>query len=112
MKIIERMLSIMNDKNLKAKELAEYLNVRQSVVSTWKTRATNPPAEYIIQICEFLNVEPYFLLTGKNVTRTQSEIEIIYEQLNEEYKIIAKHELKKLIKEQHEENNKDFKSIG
>jgi len=54
----------MKEKKLKSNELARVLGVRPSVISSWKTRNTNPPSENIIQICEFLNVTPTYLLKG------------------------------------------------
>lgn len=64
MKIIERLFIELDKSGKKASELAEHLNVRKSVLSNWKSRGTNPPAEYIVPICEFLELDILYFLTG------------------------------------------------
>lgn len=65
MSIVERIFSILEEKNLKSIELSKILNVGTGQISTWKKRNTDPPAKYIPQICEFLGVSYDYLLTGK-----------------------------------------------
>lgn len=65
MTIVERLFYLLKQKKLKASDLARHLNVQKSVISNWKTRGTNPPSEFIVPICEFLNVDISFMLTGK-----------------------------------------------
>ena len=65
MSINERMFLLLSERNLKYKDLADHLNINKTVVSAWKSRKTNPPAEYIVQICKLLNVTTEYLLTGK-----------------------------------------------
>ncbi|MGN0710163.1 MAG: helix-turn-helix domain-containing protein [Anaerovoracaceae bacterium] len=64
MKIIDRMFSTMESKSLKSADLARVLEIRSSVISTWKSRGTNPPVEYTVRICEFLGVSLEYYLTG------------------------------------------------
>ena len=55
----------MKSKNKKQQALCKYLNINASTFTNWKLRNTDPPAKYVIPICEFLEVTPYYLLTGE-----------------------------------------------
>lgn len=67
MTINERLFSILKMKQLKQADLAKKLNVGQNVITAWKQRGNNPPAEYLVQICEFLDVSIQYLLgVGEN----------------------------------------------
>lgn len=70
MKIIDRVFLKLNEQNLKAVDLANFLGVNKSVISNWKTRSTNPPSELLVPICEFLKVDLQYLLTG---TQTETK---------------------------------------
>lgn len=80
----------MESKNIKSIELANELKISKSVVSSWKSRNNNPPAEMIEEISNFLNVSPMFLLTGKEIISDLSpeEISLInkYKNLSERNK--------------------------
>lgn len=65
MNVIERIVQIMEEKHLSQNELCRKLNIRDSTFSTWKIRNTDPPAKYILLICEFLGVSADYLL-GRN----------------------------------------------
>lgn len=78
MSIIERLLIILDKKNHKMSELCSFLNINTSTMANWKTRNTDPPAKYLIPICEFLNISLEYLLTGKETKKTPSS-----SQLNE-----------------------------
>lgn len=47
------------------KDLAMHIGVSTRTVSTWKTRGTNPGAEYIAGIAEFFSVSTDYILTGE-----------------------------------------------
>ena len=68
MSIINNLLNLLEQSNINQKELCTYLGVGTSTVSNWKTRGSDPPAKYIIPICEFLKVSPEYLLTGEERT--------------------------------------------
>lgn len=65
MSLINDILDVLNNKNKKQSELCAYLGINTSTMTNWKNRNTDPPSKYIIPICEFLDVTPYYLLTGK-----------------------------------------------
>lgn len=68
MSVIDNMLNLMKALDINQNELCDYLHIGTSTMSNWKTRGTDPPAKYIIPICEFLNVSPERLLTGNEST--------------------------------------------
>ena len=116
MSIIERIIAIMEYKKLKYSDLANFLNINKSVVSTWKKRKTNPPAELLVQICNFLQVSLNFLITGEeyemNLALDKNEEYIInlYRQLNDRNKIKLEGYIEDKIidQKQNEQKNKNI----
>lgn len=57
-------------------------------MTNWKNRGTDPPAKYIIPICEFLDITPYLLLTNKEssskneLSKDEQEMLDIYKGLS------------------------------
>lgn len=86
MVIIDRIFSLMEQKNIKNIELANKLEVRKSVISSWKSRKTNPPAEYIDKIAELLGVSISYIITGKDEYSDLSADEI---KLLEKYNVLT-----------------------
>lgn len=85
MSINERVFITLKEKHLKQKDLADYLGIAQSVITNWKTRGNNPPAEFLIQICEFLHISIYELLG----VPSNNELESIYNKLSPDDKAIV-----------------------
>lgn len=71
MTINEKIFTEIKEKSLKKADLARLLQVNTSVIATWEKRRTNPPAEYLVRICEFLNISIYELLGIKNENKIQ-----------------------------------------
>lgn len=63
--IIDNVLSYLDKKEIKQSDLCNHIGINTSTMTNWKNRKTDPPAKYIIPICEFLDISPYVLLTGK-----------------------------------------------
>lgn len=67
MTICQRMFDVLDrlpGKN--AAGLCKVLGVNTNQTTNWRQRNTDPPAKYIIPICEYLGVSVWFLLTGEN----------------------------------------------
>ena len=97
--IIDNIIEILEKKHLKQSDLCAYIGINTSTMTTWKSRKTDPPAKYIILICEFLNISPYVLLTGKekssstdNLSENEQEMLNIFSKFNdrEQIKLIGK----------------------
>lgn len=97
MTISERLFKTMKEKGVKAVDLAKKLKTNKSTISGWKSRGTTPPAEYIVPICELLEVSPYYLLTGeepaesfKPLTAEKAAVLKAYEDCSPERKEIVR----------------------
>jgi len=76
MTISEKLFAELDNKKIRQADLAKYLDVRNSVITNWKTRGTNPPSELIIHICKFLDISIFELL-GEKIEYTSEEQKII-----------------------------------
>lgn len=77
MTICERMFAIMKEKGIKSIDVANELNINKSIISAWKSRGTNPPSEYLVQICKLLDVTVNELLGDIQFKYTNEEDELI-----------------------------------
>ena len=85
MTINERLFNTLEEKSLKQSDLAAFLELSTGQITAWKKRGTTPPAEYLINICKFLNISIYDLLGAE----PNNQIEIIYSKLSSEDKAIV-----------------------
>lgn len=89
MNYCDKLFNIIDEKNLKQADLAKKLNVQKSVVSAWKKRKTNPPLEYLVQICEFLGVKvtEFLEINEDNLTNNEREMLNNFNKLSEREQI-------------------------
>ena len=66
MTICERIFGLLAESGRGQRDLAVYIGAPMSTVGSWKKNGSNPGAEYIPRIAEFLNVSTDYLLTGEN----------------------------------------------
>lgn len=103
MSIIERIILIIDKKSFTMSDLCRHLDIGTSTMTNWKKRNTDPPAKYIIPICEFLNVSANYLLTGIDECKNQevdNKVLKTFHQLNEDNQDIIIGKMKELLKEQ------------
>ena len=65
-----RVFQLLIDQKRKQKELANFLELNERNIATWKGRGTDPPAKLAFQIAEFFGVSVEWLLTGKERPHT------------------------------------------
>lgn len=99
-------------------DLCRYLGINTSTMTNWKNRGTDPPAKYITPICEFLDVDCEFLLTGKHITEKKTQISAddiewlsLIHQLPKEAQIEFRGEIKGYLKCLNEETVAADKSL-
>jgi transcriptional regulator with XRE-family HTH domain len=85
MTINERLFDTLEKKSLKQSDLANFLELSTGQITAWKKRGTTPPAEYLINICKFLDISIYELLDAE----PSSQIERIYFKLDQRDKDIV-----------------------
>ena len=85
MDICQNLNNILKERKITQKELCQQISIAESKLSYWLTKSKSIPSEYIIPICNYLNISPFFLLTGQEsdsknqITLSKEEIEFIKE---------------------------------
>ncbi len=64
MNISDRIFERLHELSMTQKEFSQETGIRQSTISEWKMKHTNPSAEKIMIICKVLKVSPEWLLSG------------------------------------------------
>ncbi len=64
MTISERIFERLEQLDMTQKELSKRTGIKETAISEWRKKKTNPSSEKIIPICEALNVTPEWLLSG------------------------------------------------
>ena len=62
METLNKIMEIMKEKNLKQKDLTDFLNLGKGTFTVWKSGKTNSYLRYIPKIAEFLGVSSDYLL--------------------------------------------------
>lgn len=64
--VVDRIFGTMKKKKITQQQLADYLEIGQSTVATWKKRDCPPPINFLTKIAELLNVSIDYLATGSD----------------------------------------------
>ena len=118
MTICERMFQVMEEKGLKAINLARKLDISTGVTTGWKQRGTDPPAKYISQICEFLDCSMDYLLTGQEtkkapvpeISENGREMLELFDQLPDRDQLLLIGRLREMVSPMLEVEKKDLAS--
>ncbi len=62
--IVERILKLMQARNITPKMMAELFGASSSLVSDWKSGRRNPTLEHVIKLSQIFNVSTDYILTG------------------------------------------------
>lgn len=63
--LIERILGLMKEREITAKELTEQAGLNHGAITDWKNGKSKPGTDAIVKIAEYFNVDAGWLLTGK-----------------------------------------------
>ena len=117
MDICQNLNNILKERKITQKELCQQISIAESKLSYWLTKSKSIPSEYIIPICNYLNISLSVLLTGQEkdsknqITLSKEEIEFIkeYRYLSEKSKSEIRNTLNHLYDiEKRMETNKEF----
>ncbi|MDE6789014.1 MAG: helix-turn-helix domain-containing protein [Ruminococcus sp.] len=75
MTISQRIFYLLKEQGKKQSELSDYAGISTSTISAWNKRGTDPPANLISTIADFLGVSSEYLLTGKEKSPQSIESE-------------------------------------
>ena len=65
MTILERILNMLDERDLHASDLCKSAGINYGTFNAWKNRGTTPSAEYIAPIADFFGVPERYILTGE-----------------------------------------------
>ena len=85
---MDRVESILKEKRLTQKELAEDLGLRRPTLSDWKKNGAVPAGDICIRIADYLGVSVEWLVTGKEAALSSEERTLLkqWKVLSEEQK--------------------------
>lgn len=86
MEINERIFYLLEKQGRTARELGDFIGVKPSSISAWKTEGSYPSSKYIIRISEFFKVSIDYLFTGESNTNVDVELTPQEQELVNTYK--------------------------
>lgn len=125
MTISERLFDEISRRNLTAYGLCKALGINPTTTTNWRQRNTDPPAKYILPICEFLGCSVEYLLTGEDagapvvikkepvpgISENGREMLALYEKLSERDQLLLLGRLQEMaspmLGDSWEKNQKD-----
>lgn len=97
MTIGERVLVLIHEKGMTQKAFSEKTGIPQSTMSSWKTKKQNPGIDKLKVICDVLEVDPLYLVSGTVSNENLNNDYLMVYQKDDEYKLLL--EYRKLDKD-------------
>lgn len=91
MTIGERVLKIVHDKGMTQKEFSEKTGIPQSTMSSWKGKKQNPSIDKVKIICDVLEIDPLFLVSGAESNEKLNNDYIMVYREDEEYDLMIEY---------------------
>jgi len=88
---IDRLETLLKEKKVTQKELAEFLNIRRPTISDWKKNGAVPSADIALKIAKYLDTTVEFLVYGESeeapeLTPEQKKLLASWAELSDEDK--------------------------
>ena len=93
----QRVMDAIKRKHLSQRTVSTALNIPYSTLNGWKNGDRNPSCEYIIPICEYLDVTPQYILTGEEGTKADFSLTSDEKKLVSSYRRLPENMQSKLL---------------
>ena len=91
MTIGERVLFLIHESGMTQKEFSKKTGIPESTMSSWKGKKQNPSIDKLQIICDTLNVDPYFVISGTVVNKSLKNDYVIVYRKDEEYDVLMEY---------------------
>ena len=103
MTTVEKIFSILNERNIKQKTFATAIGVSQGNVTDWRKGRSNPSRDVLSRIASYLNISIDYLLGNEStsgidgilLTPQEEELVLCYRQASPDERLIVDTALKK-----------------
>ena len=89
MTIGERILELIREKGMTQKEFSRLTGISQSTVSEWRGKRLNPSSDKIMIICDILEVDPYYLISGTEGSKYEKVKAMHVYEDSDEYQLLS-----------------------
>ena len=91
MTVGERILDLVHEKGMTQKEFSDKTGIPQSTMSSWKGKKQNPSLDKLKVICDVLQVDPFFLISGAESNESLNSDYLMVYRNEEEYQLLIEY---------------------
>lgn len=105
--MLDRIISLMNGRD--QKELTDFLGLKKTAFSDWKSGKSNSYKKYIVEISEFFEVSLDYLVYGKKqeVSEDVKELLFLYNQMDKSEKDLIMERARTIVELKSNKNIKE-----